>query len=236
VKLIAVIIPAHNEEATIRKVIDDLHAVLSQEKNHIIVTCDRCVDNTESIARECGAETIVSDDPGLAGSYRTGIKRALTYNPEAVIHIDADAQYEARDIIKLLGLLRAGCDMAMGNRIRHRPDGMTVLKYILNHAGSIAHSVLLLKHIDDITDGLRVFNQNVARLPIISQYTFTQEQVWRTIKAGYKIKFTPISFYKRKNGGSRLIKHPVQYIARSVGDFMRYSRNINGNHSEGVQP
>jgi len=234
--MIAVIIPAHNEEATIGKVINDVRsALLREDYCRIIVTCDRCTDKTEAVALKHGAETIISVDPGLAGSYRTGIKRALTYSPEAVIHIDADGQYEARDITQLLEILRAGYDMAMGNRIWHRPDGMIVSKYLLNHAGSMAHSLLLFKRIDDITDGLRVFNQNVARLPIISRYTFTQEQVWRTIKSGYKIKFAPISFYRREDGGSRLIKHPVQYIARSMGDFIRYSRNINSRISEDMR-
>ncbi len=221
--MIAVIIPAHNEEYTIRKVVTDVHTILNNTTHQIIVTCDRCVDSTEQIARDSGAETITSTDPGLAGSYRTGIRRALSYNPDRIVHIDADGQYEPKDIPQMLLLLDKGCDMVLGNRITRRPDGMSVTKYILNHIGSASYSLLLLRHIADITDGLRVFNRKVALLPTLSRYTFTQEQVWRAVKAGYTVQFTAVSFYRRTNGDSRLMRHPLEYLTRSLKDFRRFA-------------
>lgn len=222
--MIAVIIPAHNEESTIGAVIDGVEDVLQAEQYRIIVTCDRCSDNTESIARSRDADVVISRDAGLAGSYRTGISRALRYDPEIVVHIDADNQYDAKDIGVLLALVRNGCDLAMGDRIRTKPDGLSWTKFLLNHAGSLVYSVLLRHYIADMTDGLRVFNKQVAWLPIMSRYTFTQEQVWRTIKAGYKIRFARIAFRKRLNGDSRLMKHPMEYITRSAKDFWRFAR------------
>ena len=52
----SVIIPAHNAENHIRKLLDSI-ACQSFDSYEIIVICDNCTDNTEQIAREYGAIT-----------------------------------------------------------------------------------------------------------------------------------------------------------------------------------
>ena len=52
----SIIIPAHNSETYIRRLLDSI-ASQSFHNYELIVVCDNCTDNTEQIAREYGART-----------------------------------------------------------------------------------------------------------------------------------------------------------------------------------
>lgn len=219
--------PAHNEEATIGQVIDNIFEVISS-KDRIIVVCDYCTDNTAQIAQYKGADVYFNAQQGLANAFKTEMAIALRYRPEAIVHIDADGQYEPEDIPLLLDTLSRGPHLVLGNRLHHRPIGMPITKYTFNKLGSLSYSVMLDKSIPDITTGFRAFTPSVATLPIISEFTYTQEQVYRAVKAGFVVKSVPITFYARRNGHSRLMKNSLHYIKNSYKDFRRFNASIAG--------
>lgn len=216
-------IPAYNEEKTIGQVIKGVQRVLDQHDIFIIVGCDRCSDNTGKIAVDLGAYIFETSKPGLANAYKEEVEIALGTNPDCIVHIDSDGQYYPDDISNMLPYI-GQYDFVLGNRIHHWPIGLPTNKFILNRIGSFGYSIMLWHWLNDVTSGLRIFTPKVARLPILSQYTFTQEQLWRSVKAGYSIKFTPISFKKRQDQ-SRLMGKPWDYIRKSWPDFWRFSRD-----------
>ena len=91
-----ILIPAHNEIATIETTIRSLLEELGPRDN-IVVVADNCRDETASLARAAGATVLERND-----SERRGKGYALTFgldylgqddhNPEVVIIIDADCQ------------------------------------------------------------------------------------------------------------------------------------------------
>lgn len=215
--------PAYNEVTTIGSVLSGIHKALDSLQYVVIVTCDRCSDGTDKVASRLGAVVNLGTKPGMASAFRSGVEIALGYKPTVLVHIDSDGQYDPQDILKLLTLVQQGCNLAIGDRIHTKPIGLPWGKYLLNKIGSLCYSIALHRNLKDMTSGLRAFTPEVARLPIVSKYTFTQEQIWRTVKAGYKIKFTPIAFYRRMDGKSRLMKHPLEYIVKSARDFRRFA-------------
>ncbi len=88
----AVLIPAHDEEAGIARLVT---AVLAQLRpcDRVLVIADNCTDATASVAREAGATVHVRTDPARAGkAYALAFGRQclMADPPAVVIVLDAD--------------------------------------------------------------------------------------------------------------------------------------------------
>lgn len=76
------------------------------------------------------------------------------------------------------------------------------------------------RKITDEQTSFRAFKRRVAvKIPIISDHTYTQEQIIRASKLNFKISVVPICFAKRNNGNSRLIRNPFEYAVRAWKDI-----------------
>src|SRR6516164_4973930 len=95
--MISVIIPALNEEKTIRKVIRQAkrNALVSE----ILVVDDRSMDNTVAEARKENVKIITSTNLGKGDSMREGMMLARN---EFVVFLDADIPNYSADIIEKL--------------------------------------------------------------------------------------------------------------------------------------
>lgn len=83
---VSAIIPAYNEEKTIADVIRPLHQVPAVAE--IIVVSDGSTDRTAEVAREAGAQVIVSEtNKGKGGAMMLGANRA---REELLLFLDAD--------------------------------------------------------------------------------------------------------------------------------------------------
>ncbi|HWK41462.1 MAG TPA: glycosyltransferase [Croceibacterium sp.] len=94
---IAILIPAHDEEAGI---VDTVGALLEQVPPgaRVIVIADNCTDSTAALAREAGAEVIERNDPDARGKGYAlafgGDHLALSGDsaPDVVLVVDADCR------------------------------------------------------------------------------------------------------------------------------------------------
>lgn len=218
---IVVTIPAHNEEPTLGGVLRGVRRYIPEAV--VQVVCNACEDKTELVAREHKTHVHRTPIGGLANAFRLEMEKALELDPEVIVHIDADGQYEPAEIASLLKAVKEGYDLVLGHRLHHRPAGMRKHKYLLNKLGALGYSTLLAHWIPDMTTGFRSFTPAVARLPVVSTYTYTQEQVWRAVREGYRIKSVPVTFYPRTSGKSRLIGSVTGYLSRSAQDFARFA-------------
>jgi glycosyltransferase involved in cell wall biosynthesis len=214
--------PAYNEEATIAGVIAGIHDALKGEDYKIAVVADGCRDRTLEYARRAGALVYSKEHKGLADAFRFEMVKALEFNPDYIVHIDSDGQYNPYEIPSMLEVAEK-VDLVLGNRLWHHPLKMPMSKYAFNRLGAFGYSLLLRRAIPDMTTGFRAFNPSIAKLPIISNYTYTQEQVFRASKAGYRIASIPVAFSPRGDK-SRLMSGVGHYLARSVVDFTRFGR------------
>ena len=219
---ILVTIPAYNEEGTIAGVIACIHDALKGEDYKIAVVADGCRDRTLLYAERAGAIVYSKEHKGLADAFRYEMSVALRIKPDYIVHIDADGQYSPYGIPLMLEAARK-VDLVLGNRLWRHPLRMPLSKYTFNRLGALGYSMLLRRTIPDMTTGFRVFNLNVAKLPIKSNFTYTQEQVFRAVKAGYRIASVPVAFSPRGDK-SRLMSGAGHYLARSVVDFTRFGR------------
>lgn len=218
---IIVTIPAHNEAATIERVIEGVRAVMGGAKIQVI--CNDCSDTTVALAKRCGVTVFDTTICGLANAFRMEMAQALRCGAEVIVHIDADWQYEPKEIPLLVEWIDNGYDLVLGDRLWEKPRNKKLSRYLLNKVGALGYSILLNRWIPDMTTGFRAFTPAVARLSIVSAYTYTQEQTWRAIKEGFKVKSVPITFYPRQSGESRLISSAAGYLVKSAKDFRRFA-------------
>ncbi|TAH05831.1 MAG: glycosyltransferase, partial [Sphingobacteriales bacterium] len=83
--MISVVIPAWNEASTIRQVI--AMCMNSEKVSQVIVVDDQSDDGTADLAREAGAEVIISQRRGKGISMKEGVELAKN---ELIVFLDAD--------------------------------------------------------------------------------------------------------------------------------------------------
>lgn len=99
-----IIIPAHDEEASIAATIAAL-GIEAAGIADLLVVADNCTDRTAEIARASGAKTIVRDDPGARGKGHAlafGRSELAKDPPAVVLVIDADCRIDRASIAALV--------------------------------------------------------------------------------------------------------------------------------------
>jgi glucosyl-3-phosphoglycerate synthase len=95
--MITVIIPALNEEKTVRHVIGQVKHVPGVTE--VIVVDDKSMDETVTVAREEGARVITSTKLGKGASMKDGVSVASN---ELIVFLDADIVTYPHDVVQLL--------------------------------------------------------------------------------------------------------------------------------------
>ena len=96
---ISIIIPAHNEAQVIHKTLDALGRLGAGNDFEIIVVCNGCVDDTETIVKQFDIVTLIRTDiPSKTNALNLGDRRA---RGKTRIYMDADVLISA-DHIQLL--------------------------------------------------------------------------------------------------------------------------------------
>ncbi|MBR9706089.1 glycosyltransferase family 2 protein [Candidatus Pacearchaeota archaeon] len=225
---IIVTIPAYNEQKTIARIITDIKEVMDREKHNykILVIDDGSRDKTAFLAKNAGA--IVYSHPrnyGLAETFRSEIEKCLELKADIIVHTDADGQYLAEDIPRLIEEVRKGNHLVLGSRFKGKIESMPLVKRFGNLAFSKVISQITRISISDAQTGFRAFTKDVAKkIRITSTHTYTQEQILRASKQKFRIKEVPVYFAKR-HGKSRLLKNPFEYAIKAWINILRIYRD-----------
>ena len=215
VKLV-VMIPAYNEEETIGRVIGEIpRRIEGVDKIEVLVIDDGSTDTTSKVAEKEGPEKIIRHKAnlGLGVAFRDGLEAALGMDAEVIVNIDADAQYNAKEISKLIEpLLKGEADMVLGNRqidkLKHMPWskrwGNKIATWVVRRVTGLS--------IRDAQTGFRAFSRNAAlHMNLTGDYTYTQETIIQAAHKKLKIEQIPVEFRKRRNGKSRLVGNIFSY-------------------------
>ncbi len=224
---IIVTIPAYNEEKCISRVIREIKSVMdSLEYNYnILIVDDGSVDGTKEIAKKEGAIVFSHlSNKGLAETFRTEMKKCLELKADTIVHTDADGQYFAEDIPRLIKKIEEGADLVLGSRFRGKIKHMPFLKRLGNQAFSVVFKHLTKTRLTDTTTGFRAFKKKVAEdIKYINKFTYTQEQIIKAAKQKFKIDEIPIN--TRKTRPSRLFKNPLEYAIKAWINIFRIYRD-----------
>jgi len=225
---ILITIPAYNEENTLGETLEEINVIM-QNRGYdygILVVDDGSSDKTAQIANSYPNVNCVSHshNKGLAETFRTMSKIVLMTDVDIIINTDADGQYPAKHIPELIQKFEQGYDLVLGSRFNGGKYSGSFGKKLGNIMFSKTFSKLLKTKLTDTTTGFRAFNKKVSALPLINKFTYTQEQLIRSAKAGLKIG--EIDIETRSTRPSRLFSNPFSYAIRAWTNILRIYRDF----------
>ncbi len=224
---IIITIPAYNEEKTLPSVLEEITEVMNTTNYsyRLLVVDDGSTDRTAEVAKKQGA--IVVSNPrnvGLAETFRVEMRECLRHKADLIVHTDADGQYPARHIPELIEKVNEGYDLVLGSRFHYQLEHMSWLRRLGNKAFSRVLTSLTKIKITDSTTGFRVFTAAVAaEINYINTFTYTQEQIIKAAKQGFRLAEIPVT--TRKTRTSRLFRNPFQYAFRAWTNILRIYRD-----------
>ena len=218
-------IPCYNEAETLEIALNDLPRQIDgiDEIEYLIID-DGCTDNTVEVARNWGVHHIVSftRNKGLAKGFMAGLDACLRNGADIIVNTDADNQYYADDIPKLIQpILEHKADIVIGERPIDETEHFSWIKKKLQHLGSWVVRKASHTDIPDAPSGFRAFSREAAmRINVINDYTYTLETI---VQAG-RNKMAIVSVPIRTNPElrkSRLFHSMYGYIKKSVLTIFR---------------
>lgn len=218
-------IPCFNEEKTLPETYADIpRKIEGVDVVEVLIIDDGSSDRTAEVARGLGVEHIVSyvGNKGLAYAFMAGINASLSLGADIIVNTDADNQYNAADIPKLIRpIIDKKADIVVGERPIDETEHFSKRKKRLQHIGSAVVRLASNTSIPDAPSGFRAYSREAAmRINVINEYTYTLETIIQAGRNRLMIASVPIRT-NPETRKSRLFKSMRVYISRSVGVIFR---------------
>ena len=217
-------IPCYNEESTLLTTLNSLPREISGiEELEVLVINDGSTDKSSEIAKKWGASVLeIKPNKGLANAFRCGLNEALKRRADIIVNTDADNQYCAEDIPKLIKpILEGNADIVVGARDILSIKEFSPLKKFFQKLGSAILRLLSSTKVEDAPSGFRAFSKHAAiRINIFDNYTYTMETLLQANAKGLKITSVPIRV-NPKLRDSKLVKNIFDYIYKSMKTTIR---------------
>ena len=218
-------IPCYNEEANIGATLSALPRSLPgvNSVEWLIIT-DGSNDRTVEVAKSHGVDHIVNfnHNQGLAKAFMAGLEACLKAGADIIVNTDADNQYSAEDIPKLVEpILLKKAEIVIGARPINQIKHFSFTRKFLQKLGSWVVRIFSNTDIQDVTSGFRAITRDAAmQLNVFNEYTYTLEMIIQAGLRGIAITSVPIKTnqYLRP---SRLIKSVPSYVRQSIFTVLR---------------
>ena len=190
---IAVVMPAYNAEATLRRTVEELPREVVDD---IVVVDDGSHDQTVTLARELGLFVHVHEkNRGYGGNQKTCYQLALGRGADVVVMVHPDYQYSPRLVTAMASMIASGhYDLVLGSRILGgcaREGGMPLYKYVANRALTAAENLLLGAKLSEFHTGFRAYSRRLLEtLPLEANsddFVFDNELIAQTLHFGFPV-------------------------------------------------
>lgn len=225
-------IPAYNEEAVIGNTIKGMpRAFRGIDEVLIQVVDDGSSDQTSEVAQEAGANFVLRHDINrrLGVMFATASENALKEGADIMVNIDADGQFDANEIQKLIDpILNNEADMVVGDRFSESSaKNIPWIKDFFNRLGASMVGSFLNVKTHDITCGFRAHNrETLLRLNNPTGFTYTQETIIDAIGKNLRVVWVPVSVTYFADRKSRIVKSAWSFINNSARIILKAVRDV----------
>lgn len=237
-KKLLVIIPALNEEARIRAVIEGVRRYLAEAD--ILVIDDGSSDRTAAVSREAGASAVRHPfNMGVGTALQTGYKYASVHGYEHLIQLDADGQHDPAYLPQFRDqLAKSDSELVIGSRFLDSAGyrGSTIRKIGIVFFGKLV-SFLIGEKLTDVTSGYRGMKRHVLQFCTQDMYSFDYPDADFLLaihRAGFRIQEIPITIHPRLGGESQHRGlRPIYYLLKmflSIFVILLRKKNIQSAH------
>lgn len=218
-------IPAFNESEVLAHTIAQLpRQVTGFDQVELLVIDDCSQDATAGVALSAGVEHVLRlpHHSGLARTFAAGLEEALRLGADVIVNFDADNQYSAADIPRLVAPILSGeAELVIGDRGVTKQNSFSPLKRRLQTWGSRVVSRAADLNIPDATSGFRAISREAAlRTLVLSHYSYTLETLIQAGDQHLRVMSMPVST-NPPTRPSRLMKGVRDYLLNSSVTILR---------------
>lgn len=188
-----IVVPAHNEEGRIHKV---LRETIALGLTNIIVVNDASTDDTMNVVSAYNEVLLINHliNLGPGGATQTGIDYAISKGANYIATIDGDYQHDPKDLIKLYNKIKnSDSDLVIGSRFKGN-NSIPFLRRVYNKAGNLITYLLTGTLISDSQSGLKIIKSSLAKKITLESngFEFCIELIKNAISKNAKIEEIPI--------------------------------------------
>lgn len=218
-------IPCFNEAQTLPQTIQALpHQLDGIDQIEYLVIDDGSEDDTARVAEQLGVHHVVRlpRHSGLAAGFIAGLENALKLGADVIVNTDADNQYQAEDIKRLVQpILEKKADIVVGDRGVARLASFSPGKRLLQRLGSWVIAQASGTATPDATSGFRAISREAAlRTLVLSEYSYTLETLIQAGARHMAVVYVPVGTNPQTRP-SRLMKSIPHYLANSGATILR---------------
>ena len=202
---VLVIIPAYNEEESIKNVVNE---VLKQDVDVLVVN-DGSRDNTYIEARKTNAIVLnLSSNLGIGGAVQTGYLYAYKNGYDIAVQIDGDGQHKPEYIQEMVKIIQTEeYNIVIGSRFVEKTSyKQTFFRMLGINVTSGIIRLFARKKICDTTSGYRAIDRSIIKL-FANEYPYDYPEPctnMQVVLKGKKIKEIPVEMRQRETGKSSI--------------------------------
>lgn len=214
---VCLVIPTYNEADNIARM---LRRVLALDDHwQVLIADDRSPDGTADVVEEFRAECprvhlSSGEKRGLGAAYKRGMSVALEQlGADIVVQMDADFSHDPAEALRLVQLVRAGADAAIGSRYVEGASidaGWHIFRRWLSTGGNwLARRIAGIRGVRDCTAGFRAIRRQAlekiahGQLPV-NGYAFQIALLHQLVYHDLRVVEHPIHFSDRAHGETKL--------------------------------
>ncbi|MBI2449859.1 glycosyltransferase [Candidatus Pacearchaeota archaeon] len=226
-KIIDIIIPAHNEEKIIESSLKYLYSYLKKIKNsrwRVIIGENGSTDNTFKLAKQ-----LTKKFPNLYALHideasRDGVLKSLwaRSNADVLAYMDADMSTHPKHINEMINAIFEGYDVAVGSRLH--PKSKLKRSFIRKTMSKIYHLILLPIilpiGVHDAQCGFKAINQKVSKEivhKLIKENGFFDTELLAVSHyKKYKVKEIPVEWNESERESTMNVYKNVPKFLRNI--------------------
>ena len=218
-------IPCYNEAQTLPQTVAALPRHLpGVDQIEVLVIDDGSQDGTPEIAGQLQVDHVIRQPrhSGLAAGFVAGLEASLKAGADIIVNTDADNQYNAADIPRLIEpILARRADIVVGDRGVARMASFSPFKRFLQRLGSWVIAQASGVSTPDATSGFRAITREAAlHTLVLSEYSYTLETLIQAGALRMAVEYVPVGT-NPSTRPSRLMKNIPHYLANSTATILR---------------
>ncbi len=192
-KTVALVMPAFRAGKTLRATWNDVPVGLV---DHAILVDDASDDDTVALAESLGIQVVKhAQNRGYGANQKTCYTTALAYQPDIVVMLHPDYQYDPRLLGSMVSMIASGTyEVVIGSRILGGGalrGGMPLWKYVANRGLTLIQNLCLGAKLSEYHTGYRAFSKDfleqIAWQDNSDDFLFDNQLLAQGIAAGYVV-------------------------------------------------
>ncbi|HET8605348.1 MAG TPA: glycosyltransferase family 2 protein [Marmoricola sp.] len=225
---ILVVIAALDEEDSLGEVLDHIAPSVAGIPVDVLVVDDGSEDATAEVAARYPDVRVVSfaRNLGHGVALRMGYRLAAEHGARYVVTLDADMQWDPREMDTVLEPLLAGeADFVIGSRVLGKAETDDAFRHAGVHVFATLVTLLTGVKVTDTSSGYRAMRTEVTQQVPQTQVQYqTSELLIGAIYHGFRVAERPITMHQRFSGQSKKghnLLYGFRYARVVLGTWLR---------------